>query len=812
MAGVSSILEQLFLWSVAGNLVGAITSPAMTAVTQDMQARHPLVALSPEVAAQAVAKHMISSASGAAEAARGGIDGGRWATLERLATVRLSPEVLAQAVEHHLLGQGTAASEAELQGIDKQWFDVLLSMAKVRLDPATLAQAVERGIEGEGAAFAEAEQQGISQEQFATLRAIAQLRIDPGTLAQLVTHNLDPEGRAEAEARLQGMASVDFRELLQLATVRLAPDVLAQAVTHNLAPGGASEAEAHQQGISPEQWRTLTELATVRLPPATLAQAVEHNLAPNGPAEAEAHQQGISPAQWRILTELAKVRLQPADVAEAVLRSYMTEAEALAVVEPQGYDRQQLAILADLAGDAPGPDQLVLALLRHIIPAKGTGPASVSYEQGIAETRLHNKWGPILQELGHPPLSPADAASAVIRNFATDAEGLAQAEKSGITPELFTILTHLAGDAPGPQQLAEALRRHLIPLEGKGPASISFHQGIAEGRLADKWAPVIEGLAKLWPTPVDALSAALKGQVTPEEGKRLYELLGGDLQFYTWLLDSEGEGPTPLEAADWFHRGIIPEHGIGPEVTSYDQAVRESRYRNKWTKAYLESAEYIPPPSEVRTLLEQGAFTEHQAVEFWRKSGLAEDTIAAFLDAARFNDTAATRGLAISEILDMFYAQVIGKAEAQQLIELFRVPKHTTELLLAYTEVRREVSATTNAVRRIQTLVSARKISAATARDALHRLNIPGAVIDDLVSTWELEAKISVKTLTEAQIVDAWSIQVMDQAGAIEELGNIGYTAYDAWVLLSIKNKGPLPDQPPQDQAPPPPRVTPGTT
>ena len=768
MFGVSSILEQLFLWSVAGNLVGAVTSPAMTAVTQDMQARHPLVALSPEVAAQ--------------------------------------------AVEHHLLGEGTAAPEAELQGITKQWFDVLLSMAKVRLDPATLAQAAERGIEGEAAAFAEATQQGISQGQFATLRAIAQLRIDPGTLAQLVTHNLDPEGRAEAEAKLQGMAPVDFRELLQLATVRLAPDVLAQAVTHNLAAAGPSEAEARQQGISPEQWHVLTELATVRLPPATLAQAAEHNLDPEGRAEAEARQQGISPEQWHVLTELAKVRLQPADVAEAVLRSYMTEAEALAEVTPQGVTRQQLAILSDLAGDAPGPDQLVLALLRKIIPAGGRGPASVSYEQGIAETRLHNKWGPILQQLGHPPLSPADAASAVIRNFATDAEGLAQAEKSGITPELFTILTHLAGDAPGPQQLAEALRRHLIPLEGKGPQSISFHQGIAEGRLADKWAPVIEGLAKLWPTPVDALAAALKGQVTPEEGKRLYELLGGDLQFYDWLLHSEGEGPTPLQAADWFHRGLIPEHGEGPEAVSYDQAVRESRYRDKWTKAYLQSSEYLPPPSEVRTLLEQGAFTEAQAVEFWHRAGLSQATIAAFLDAARFNDTAATRGLAISEILDMFYAQVIGKAEAQQLIELFRVPKHTTELLLAYTEVRREVSATTNAVRRIQTLVAARKVSAATAREALQRLGIPGAVVDDLVSKWELEARISVKVLTEAQIVDASAIGVLTEAEALAELAAIGYTEFDAWVLLSIKAKGPLPNRPARDVAAPPPPVTPGTT
>lgn len=800
--GAGGILEQLFLWNVAGQLVGALTSPAMTAIQQDMNAKHPELALTPEVAAEAVAKHMLTAAAGAQEAARGGLDSGRWATLARLAEVRLSPDVLAQAVERHMLGEGAAAAEAQFQGITKQWFDVLLAMAKVHLQPDILAQAVERGIMGEGAAAGEAHLQGLDAGQFAVLRSIAQLRIDPGTLAQAVTHNLLGQGPAASEAKLQGMAPGDFHTLLGLQTVRLSPATLAEAVQHNLEGNSPAEKEAHLQGITPEQWAVLRNIATVRLPPQTLAQAVEHNLEANGPAEKEAHLQGITTEQWQVLRELERVRLQPADLAEAVLRSYLTEGQALAEAKPQGVTPEMLKVLSDLAGDAPGPDQLVLALLRKIIPAHGKGAGSVSYEQGIAETRLHNKWGPVLEELGHPPLSPADAASAVIRNFVTDHEGIAQAGKSGVTPELFAILTHLAGDAPGPQQLAEALRRHLIPLHGKGPQSVSFQQGIAEGRLADKWSPVIEGLAKLWPTPVDALAAALKGQVTKEEGKHLYELLGGDLQFYTWLLDSQGEGPTPLEAADWARRGIIPVNGTGPEVTSYEQAVKESRFRDKWAKAYRESAVYLPSPETVRVLLEQGAFTEKQAVQFWRKSGLDEETISAYIDAARFNDTAATRGLAVSEILDMVYAQVIGDEEAKKLIHLFRVPEHTATLLLAYTKVRREVSAVTQAVRRVQSLVAGRKISLATAREALNRLRIPGSVIQDLVSTWDLEARISVKVLTEAQIVDAFQIGIYNQQEAIAELDAIGYTPFDAWTLLSIKMKTPLPNKPAREVAP----------
>lgn len=810
--GAGGILEQLFLWNVAGQLVGTLMGPAMTAITQDMNAKHPELALTPEVAAEAVAKHMLSAAAGAQEAARGGLDSGRWATLARLAEVRLSPDVLAQAVERHMLGEGAAAQEAQFQGITKQWFDVLLAMAKVHLQPDILAQAVERGIMGEGAAAGEAHLQGLDAGQFAVLRSIAQLRIDPGTLAQAVTHNLLGEGPAAAEAKLQGMAPADFRALLALQTVRLAPATLAEAVQHNLEANGTAEKEAHLQGITPEQWAVLRNIATVRLPPQTLAQAVEHNLEQNGPAEKEAHEQGITPGQWQVLRELERVRLQPADLAEAVLRSYLTLAQAESEAKPQGVTPEMLKILSDLAGDAPGPDQLVMALIRKIIPDHGKGADSISFEQGIAETRLHNKWGPVLQKLGFPPLSPADAASAVIRNFVTAHQGEEEAAKSGITPELFTILTHLAGDAPGPQQLAEALRRHLIPLHGKGPDSISFQQGIAEGRLADKWAPVIQGLAKLWPTPVDALAAALKGQVTPEEGKHLYELLGGDLQFYTWLLDSQGEGPTPLEAADWANRGLIAEHGVGPEVVSYEQAVRESRFRDKWSKAYRESAQYLPSPETVRTLLEQGAFTEHQATQFWRKSGMDQEAIAAYLDAARFNDTAATRGLAISEILDMVYAQVIGDEEAKQLIHLFRVPEHTASLLLAYTKVRREVSAVTQAVRRVQSLVAGRKISLATARESLGRLHIPGSVIDDLVSTWDLEARISVKVLTQSEIVDAYQIGLYNQEEAMSELEAIGYTPFDAWTLLSIKMKAALPNKPGRQVAASPGPAVPGVT
>ena len=810
--GHNGVLEQLVLWGTINQVLSTMGQPALTALQQDIQEKHPLVALPPGTAAQAYVRTMLSGSSARTEAARGGIDAGRFSTLALLAETRLDPATAAQAAIRGVVTDGYAERQAQLQGMDAANFKALLTMAPTRLDPQSLAMAVERTFLPEHAAEAQAKLQGMDAGNFGVLLKLAKIHLPPQQLAEAVERGFLPEHTAEHEAALQGLIPEWFNIIRLLSVLHLPPQQLAQAVVRGMMPEHTAEHEAALQGLEPRWFAIMRDLETVRLPPQQLAQAVEHNLLGAHEAQAQAALQGITAPWFTLLRDMERVRLAPADLAMAVLRSYMTEHEAQKEATPQGVSPDMLRILSDLAGDAPGPQELVSALLRKIIPNSGRGANSVSYEQGIAEGRLHNKWGPVLEKLGIAVLSPPDAASAVIRNFMTPEQGQKEAEKSGVEPALFDIMRHLAGDAPGPQQLAEALRRGAIKKDGKGPNSTSFEQGIAEGRLADKWAPVIEALAKIWPTPVDALNAALKGQVTEQEGKHLYQLLGGDLQFYTWLLDTQGEGPSPLQAADWARRGIIPWDGIGPEKTTYAQAVKESHFRDKWASAYRQSAQYVPPPETVRTLLEQEAITQKEAAAYWRQSGLDEKTITAYLHAAAFNNTAATRGLAINEVLNLYYSQVIGQNEAANLLQLFHVPDHTAKLLIEYTLVRRDITAVTSAVSRIRSLLAARKIGIQTAKEALHRLNIPAAAIDDLVATMELEASISVRTLTEAQIVDAWAEHVFSEGEARQELEAIGYTPYDAWALLSIKNKKPLPNKPPRESVAPPGTVRPGVT
>jgi hypothetical protein len=500
------------------------------------------------------------------------------------------------------------------------------------------------------------------------------------------------------------------------------------------------------------------------------------------------------------------------DLADAVVRNYMTLAEASTEAAKAGLSAEKFAALVPLHADAPGPQQLAAGLLRGLIQESGTGANAATFEQGIREGRLADKWAPLIKGLSDAILSAPDAASAVVRNFLTEAEGQSTAAKSGVSASTFATLVALSGDAPGPQQLAEALRRGAIPESGTGSGSTSFTQGIAEGRLSDKWAPVIKALSLDWPTPVAALSAQLKGAFSGDEGRAMYEKLGGDPQFYDWLLFGEGSAPTPNEAADMARRGIIPQSGTGPDVVSYEQAFLEGPWRNKWSNAFWQYSQFIPTAREVITLLKDGAVDKTTAAAWMKRAGADDATTAAFIAEADTSLLSDYKGLTTSAVLNMYYNRLISSDDATNILTSLHVSAAAAPLMLAYADMQRAIAQQNSAVSRVGSLYAARKITAATAKQSLLTLQVPAAAVDDIMATWQLENSINVKTLTESQIASAWEYGIMDDNTALTELQNIGYTPYDAWVILSLKAKAALPGQPQPGPAPPQGAVVPGTT
>jgi len=516
--------------------------------------------------------------------------------------------------------------------------------------------------------------------------------------------------------------------------------------------------------------------------------------------------------QDRVNSAHPELPLPPGDLADAVVRNYMPLGAATTEAARSGLNAARFAAMVPLHADAPGPQQLAQALLRGLIPEGGSGPDAASYEQGIREGRLGDKWAAMIRQLAEQIITPADAASAAVRNFLPEGEAAAQAAKSGVNAQLFATLMHLSADAPGPQQLAEALRRGIIAESGTGPGSTSFQQGIAEGRLGDKWTDMIKGLASLWPSPADALRAALTGQVPADQAQALYEQWGGDPQWFQIMFNTEGSAPTPLEAVQMALRGIIPWTGTGPGVTSYEQAFKEGPWRDKWQDAYQKAAYPVPTQGEITEFLRYGMIDKPTAASLLADRGITGDYATWTLDYAEAVSTFDFRGLTVSTVMNALAANIITQDNASQILTEMHVSPQAAGLLIEYTKLQKGIAQTTAAVSHVGSLYTSRKILPDVARASLAQLGLDSAAANDIMQTWDLEAAVTVRTLTEAQIVDAWNYQIIDDATAITELTNIGYTPYDSWILLSVKAKAALPNPPAQGPPAALPGVIPGTT
>ena len=419
--------------------------------------------------------------------------------------------------------------------------------------------------------------------------------------------------------------------------------------------------------------------------------------------------------------------------------------------------------------------------------------------------------GPFLNFLGNRmnsafpdvQLTPSDLADSVVRGFIDEGTAAEVARRSGIGAEDFKTLISLAGNAPSPDNLAEALRRGLIPEDAGNAAGIGFKQGIEQGRLADKWIPVIKGLSIQNPTPADVLDAYLQGQTDQGTAEGLYKKFGGNPEYFTLMFNTRGSAPTPMEAVEMANRGAIPWSGKGAGVVSFEQAFLEGPWRNKWLDAYKKIAEFIPTGPEIRSMLSNGAITQAQATKWLGERGMTPEVAKAFLVESSHKKTAKTKELAQGTVEKLYSERLIPKAEAEGMLKALGYNEQEAGFVLDIVDLQREQHALSTAVNRVHTLYISHKIKRTDATAALNTLQVPAAQVAEIMDIWDLERGVNIKILTPAEITNAFHMSFISQAEAQAELEKIGYQPHDAWTLLSIKMKKKLPGEPAPDAVSP---------
>lgn len=210
------------------------------------------------------------------------------------------------------------------------------------------------------------------------------------------------------------------------------PSVLADLVFRKLIPLAQGQDEAVRSGIGPDAFGLMVQSVQSAPSLGALIQGVQRKIlvtggsgADDGSFEAGLQQLGIAENWWPLLTQLTVNIPTSEEALNALLEGQITEAEAYDRYQKAGGDPTWFRDDFNSRGSAPSPVELGEMVNRSIIPADGSGPDVVSFEQGFLEGPWRNKWLPKMLELSKYRPPPRTITALIHEGVLDDATALA---------------------------------------------------------------------------------------------------------------------------------------------------------------------------------------------------------------------------------------------------------------------------------------------------------------------------------------------------------------------------------------------------
>jgi hypothetical protein len=400
------------------------------------------------------------------------------------------------------------------------------------------------------------------------------------------------------------------------------------------------------------------------------------------------------------------------------------------------------------------------------------------------------------------PLSVADVAEMRLKNIVSEDEAQAEAKRTGYDAGRLDQMVKNTGEPISPRDALEALRRGIIPEDSGADGPPSYMKAVRQSRLRDEWGPVLAQLQWVPLPPSDAVDAVVEGQIDYAQGEAAARISGVNAEDFRILVNTRGRPPSPGELQELLRRGLIPREGVGPDQTSFQQGIYEGASKDKWWQHYAALAEYIPPPRTVTALLREGVLSKDKAAELFTKSGLTPELAQTYVASASHQKLQHARDLALSTVLDLYESHAFDEKTATGYLEHLGYDAQEAGYLLVLRDLQRSLKAHNQALTRVGALYVARKLTSAQVRQALTALDVPDARQGELLAVWELERQATVRVLTEGQITSAVYYKVLTVEQGIAYLVALGYSAYDAWVAVSVRLHGPQGTPPPAPTVP----------
>lgn len=378
-----------------------------------------------------------------------------------------------------------------------------------------------------------------------------------------------------------------------------------------------------------------------------------------------------------------------------------------------------------------------------------------------------------LAKLTGTELSPADLALAVLRGNMSQAEGTAQAAKSGTDAAQFSVLIGNTGEPPGLQQLLEGYRRGFI-----GRAELE--KGIKESRYRDEWIPLLEQLRYEPMSVADAVNATVQDQLPADAAKKYADENGLQPGDFDILLNTAGEPLSRTEMEQLYNRGLVTQAQV-------DQALRESRLKNKYNGLAFQLHARLLPVSDIQAALRVGAMTQGQAVEKAMEYGYSKDDATIAVTAGINSRILQFRDRVVSSVVTLTEDGLMLPSDAQKVIDSLGYTPGQSKFIIESAQFHLESKYLNSAVTAVRSRYISHHITERQAEGALDSIGVPASQRDYMLGIWKIEHDADVAVPSATVIGRAVKKGAITEEQGIARLVDLGYSEGDAAIVIGAE-------------------------
>lgn len=340
----------------------------------------------------------------------------------------------------------------------------------------------------------------------------------------------------------------------------------------------------------------------------------------------------------KLVTGFQGRSLDPGISIDAFIKGHRTAEQSQQDVAAQGYNQDAWEAMQQSAGDPPPLDFVSEAFRRGLIERAGLGKDATSWQQAVYESRLKNKWWPLVEKMQYRLPDPGTVVEARLRGYINDADFGRWMDQIGYDATVRGFIFKAAGVPISPSEGYTAFHRGLIPKDDPDPDVPSLAQIFRESRINDKYLGVWTDLQLYIPPPRTITALLRAGSITAEQAKTLLKWNGLDEPWLQAYIDdaSRQKSQAVKELAVgtvvnmYKAKELSREQALG-YITAHGYDATDAAFLLDYADFQLVEAQVAALVSRLRTYYVGHKIQKQQAVDSLTSVGMATETINALL-------------------------------------------------------------------------------------------------------------------------------------------------------------------------------------